>query len=88
MRDALLCSFTGEKTLLFYCILFAQFNRSHQYKPTQVPVFNDDEKAEVFNSYFSSVNVDDDGTLPDFPRTELKPVSISLMCSLAQRQNT
>ena len=31
-------------------------------------VFNDDKNAEVFNSYFSSVNVDDDGTLPDFPR--------------------
>jgi len=24
-------------------------------------------KAEVFNSYFNSVNVNDDGTLPDFP---------------------
>ena len=22
----------------------------------------------MFNSYFNSVNVDDDGTLPDFPR--------------------
>jgi len=31
-------------------------------------VFTDDNKAEVFNSYFNSVNVDDDGTLPDFPR--------------------
>jgi len=32
------------------------------YRPTC------DEKGEVFNSYFSAVNVDDDGTLPDFPR--------------------
>jgi len=29
--------------------------------------FTDDSKAEVFNSHVNSVNVDDDGTLPDFP---------------------
>ena len=35
-----------------------------------------DEKAEAFNSYFNSVNVDDDGTLPDFPRRAKASISI------------
>ena len=36
-------------------------------------IFNDYDKAELFNSYFNSVNVDDDGNLPTFPRrTESK----------------
>jgi len=36
----------------------------------------DHEKAEVFNSYFNSVNVDDDGLLPDFPRRAKANVSL------------
>ena len=31
-------------------------------------ISNDDEKADRFNCYFNSVNVDDNGALPDFPR--------------------
>ena len=32
------------------------------------PVFADYDKAELFNSYFNSVNVADNGNLPDVPR--------------------
>jgi len=32
----------------------------------------DDIKAKVSNSYFNSVNADNDGTLPDFPHRESK----------------
>jgi len=39
-------------------------------------VFTDDRKAEVFNSYFNSVNVDDNGTLPDFPHRAKADVSL------------
>jgi len=39
-------------------------------------VFTDDRKAEVFNSYFNSVNVDDNGTLPDFPHRAKANVSL------------
>jgi len=31
-------------------------------------VCTDQDKAELFNTYFNSVNVDDDGKLPTFPR--------------------
>ena len=30
-------------------------------------VYTDDSKAEVFNSYFNSANMDNDGKLPDLP---------------------
>ena len=36
------------------------------------PVHADLDKAELFNSYFNSVNVTDNGILPDFP-TRVKP---------------
>ena len=32
-----------------------------------LPVHTDLDKAELFNSYFNSVNVNDNGILPDFP---------------------
>ena len=31
-------------------------------------IFTDYDKAELFNSFFNSVNVDDDGKLPEFPQ--------------------
>jgi len=38
------------------------------------PVFADYDKAELFNSYFNSVNVADNGDLPDFPEElRMKP---------------
>ena len=39
-------------------------------------VSSDYDKAEVFNSYFNSVNVDDDGKLPNFPRRAEANVSL------------
>ena len=48
--------------------------RLHNSRPAPVllkddglPVHTDLDKAELFNSYFNSVNVNDNGILPDFP---------------------
>ena len=36
-------------------------------KDDGLPVHTGLDKAELFNSYFNSVNVNDNGILPDFP---------------------
>jgi len=48
--------------------------RLHNSRPAPVlingdglPVHTDLDKAELFNSYFNSLNVNDNGILPDFP---------------------
>jgi len=51
-------------------------------------VFTDDSKVEVFNSYFNSVNVDDDGTLLDFPHRVKANVSLDAVeCGVCSREN-
>ena len=47
-------------------------------------VFTDDSKAEVFNSYFNSVNVDDDGTLLD-SLIESKTMLVLMLWSVEYR---
>ena len=42
-------------------------------------VCNDQRKAEIFNCYFSSVNVEDDGKLPNFPNRTKDDVSLDMV---------
>jgi len=50
------------------------------------PVFADYDKTELFNSYFNSVNVADNGNLPDIPRRTKAETTLSKSKYCLQRK--
>ena len=56
----------ATNTLIRSCIILPR--PQCYWIPKDRPFFADYDKAELFNSYFNSVNVADNGNLPDVPR--------------------